>query len=182
MYERIKDATNTDVDSLTEDQKNSLDTQLQEFGVYMKKCAPFLKKTKDEMASYLTSKQHLIKAYSGTAASMAAYEDENLAEYVDRDPSKSVLNNADHGNMIESLKHTVENLRNPFTDLYHWVKGEIYDLSAFTATLTELKATADGVESMKNKIKQTKADVDNIQQGKKTMNTLFKNSGDVHTI
>ena len=162
MFERIKDATNTDIDSMTDEQKNQMDTQLQEFGVYMKKAAPFLKKMKDEMASYLTSKQHVIKAYSGTAATMATYEDENLGEYTSKDASKTILNNADHGNMIESLKHTVENIRNPFTDLYHWVKGEIYDLSAFTAALSELKGVADGVEAMKNKIKQTKADIDNI--------------------
>ena len=56
MFERIKDATNTDIDSMTDEQKNQMDTQLQEFGVYMKKAAPFLKKMKDEMASYLTSK------------------------------------------------------------------------------------------------------------------------------
>ena len=93
---------------------------------------------------------------------MATYEDENLGEYTSKDASKTILNNADHGNMIESLKHTVENIRNPFTDLYHWVKGEIYDLSAFTAALSELKGVADGVEAMKNKIKQTKADIDNI--------------------
>ena len=56
MYERIKNATNTEIDNLTEQDKNSLDTQLTEFGVYMKKAAPFLKKMKEEMAVYLTSK------------------------------------------------------------------------------------------------------------------------------
>lgn len=148
----------------------------------MKKAAPFLKKMKDEMAQYLTSKQHLIKSYGGMASGLTSYEDENLMFFVDRDGSKTVVNNADHGNMIESLKHTTDNLRNPFTDLYHWVKGEIYDLSAFQATLIELKTVGDGVEAMKNKIKQAKSDVENIQSGKKTMRTLTKNSGDVHTM
>jgi len=116
------------------------------------------------------------------ASSLTTYEEENLMFFVDKDSSKTVVNNAEHGNMIESLKHTTDNLRNPFTDLYHWVKGEIYDLSAFQATLIELKSVGDGVEAVRNKIKQTKSDVDNIQSGKKTMRTLTKGSGDVHSI
>lgn len=84
--------------------------------------------------------------------------------------------------MIESLKHTVDNLRNPFTDLYHWIKGEIYDMAAFTAALNELKAVQNNVDSIVKKIASGKSDVENIQAGKKTMNTLFKGSGDVHKI
>mmetsp|Transcript_47841 Transcript_47841/g.63258 ORF Transcript_47841/g.63258 Transcript_47841/m.63258 type:complete len:103 (+) Transcript_47841:802-1110(+) len=88
----------------------------------------------------------------------------------------------EHGNLIESLRHTVDNLRNPFTDLYHWVKGEIYDLAAFQAALNELKAAQTAVTTATKKIAQAKSDIENITHGKKTMNTLFKNSGDVHTI
>jgi len=35
------------------------------------------------------------------------------------------------------MRTTTDNLRNPFTDLYHWCKGEIYDLTAFTAAVKE---------------------------------------------
>lgn len=135
-----------------------------------------------DMASYLTKKQMLVKSYGGAAAGFALYEDNNLAYYADQNPSKMVMNNQDAGNLIESLKHTVDNLRNPFTDLYHWIKGEIYDMSAFTAALNELKKVQDSVESVTKKIAQSKSDVDNIQAGKKTMNTLFKGSGDIHKI
>ena len=93
------------------------------------------------------------------------------------------MNNLESGhNLIESLKHTVENLRNPFTDLYHWLKGEIYDLSAFTFALTEARNVQAGVESVIKKIAAAKSDVENIQAGKKTMSTMFKNTGDVHKI
>ena len=95
---------------------------------------------------------------------------------------KLVMNDQDTGNLTESLKHTVDNLRNPFTDLYHWLKGEIYDLSAFTAALTELKAVGAGVDSVTKKIATSKSSVESIQAGKKTMNTLFKGSGDIHKI
>ena len=64
--------------------------------------------------------------------------------------------------MIESLRHSVKNLRNPFTDLYHWVKGEIYDLSAFTCAVVELRNISSSVDSLKRKIESSKADIDNI--------------------
>jgi len=28
------------------------------------------------------------------------------------------------------MDHMVENLKNPYEEMYHWVKGEIYDLHA----------------------------------------------------
>ena len=157
-------------------------TQLDEFTVFIKKAAPFMKKMKEDMANYLTKKQMLIKAYAGTAAELAKYEDENLHFYVNQQTDQLVLINQDHQNLIESFKHTVDNLRNPFTDLYHWIKGEIYDMSAFNAALGELKAQAEAVTALKKKIAQGKTDMENIQAGKKTMSTMFKGTGDVHTI
>ena len=63
-----------------------------------------------------------------------------------------MISNHENGNLVESMKHTVENLRNPFTDLYHWVKGEIYDLAAFQVAVNELKSCADGVIAANKKI------------------------------
>jgi hypothetical protein len=37
-----------------------LDVQLTEFGVYIKKAEPFLKKMKEDMASYLSKKQGVL--------------------------------------------------------------------------------------------------------------------------
>jgi len=182
LYDRLKEATGCSVEDITDGDRNMLNTQLQEFQVYIKKAAPFLKKMKDDMATYLTKKQMLIKSYAGIAAGFSTYEEGNLTFYVDNEPSGLVMNNMDQGNLIESLRHTVDNLRNPFTDLYHWIKGEIYDLSAFQNALIELKNIGSNVESVTKKIASCKADIENIQAGKKTMNTLFKNTGDVHTI
>lgn len=124
----------------------------------------------------------LIKSYEGAATTLTQYEETNLTYYVDQQPDKLVMNNHEAGNLIESLKHTVENLRNPFTDLYHWLKGEIYDLNAFTVALQELKNVQAGVDSVVKKISGSKSNIENIQAGKKTMSTMFKNSGDVHKI
>ena len=78
-------------------------------------------------------------AYDGLNTNLSKYEEMNLAYYVDQNSQQLVFNNTENNNYTESLTHTVANLRNPFTDLYHWLKGEIYDLAAFTTSLNEVK-------------------------------------------
>ena len=77
------------------------------------------------------------------------------------------------------MLHTIENLRNPFTDLYHWVKGEIYDVDAFQAALAVREHVAKKVQELKKKNVNTQKDIESLNAGKKTMTTLFKSEGDV---
>jgi len=89
------------------------------------------------------------------------------------------LNANPEGGLQEAMRRTIENLRNPYTDLYHWVKGELYDLAAFTAALKEREFVSNSVKDINKKIATSKSDIENVTTGKKTMNTLFKNSNDV---
>ena len=138
-YDRLSVATNTYSDNITEDERKQLENIISEFQVYIKKANPFLKKLQSDIAKYLTNKQTLIKAYDGLNTNLTKYEEMNLAYYVDQNSQRLVFNNTENNNYTESLTHTVANLRNPFTDLYHWLKGEIYDLAAFTTSLNEVK-------------------------------------------
>ena len=152
LYQRLSGALNIDIEECSEQEKQTLTAQLLEFGVYMKKAAPFLKKMKDEMATYVTGKQAIFTSYGGVASTLTSYEEFNMNYYSSQNGSKLVISNHENGNLVENMKHTVENLRNPFTDLYHWVKGEIYDLAAFQVAVNELKSCADGVTSANKKI------------------------------
>ena len=66
--------------------------------------------------------------------------------------------------------------------MYHWVKGEIYDLAAFQIAINDLKTVHAAVDQLKKTIMGAKADIDNIAAGKKTMSTMFKSSGDVGSL
>lgn len=169
----------TDDAEMTEQDRDLLETQLAEFVVYVKKAEPFLKKLKEDLATYLSKKQNVMQSYAGLANNLTEYEEKNLGFYTDNNGSKLVINNSDNSNIIENMRHTIENLRNPFTDLYHWVKGEIYDLGAFNSALTERQTVKATVKSLKKKIIEAKADIEAVNAGKKTMNTMFKNSNDV---
>ena len=90
------------------------------------------------------------------------------------DVYKLVLNNPNDTALKESMLHTIENLRNPFTDLYHWVKGEIYDMNAFMAALAVRDHVAKKVQELKKKNVNTAKDIESLNAGKKTATTLFK--------
>mmetsp|Transcript_26543 Transcript_26543/g.35503 ORF Transcript_26543/g.35503 Transcript_26543/m.35503 type:complete len:206 (-) Transcript_26543:147-764(-) len=118
-------------------------------------------------------------SYASTQNILAEYEENNLRFYTDNQADKLVMRNTDSNQLLENMRYTVEKLRNPFTDLYHWIKGEIYDLNAFSIAIKERATVQQNIKDIKKKIETTKSDIDSVTQGKKTMGTLFKNTGDV---
>lgn len=45
--------------------------------------------------------------------------------------------------LINSMNEGVKKLRNPYIDVYHWVKGELYDLESMKDVFTGWKAILD---------------------------------------
>ena len=179
LYDRLKEATMTDDSTLTHQDRDYLDNVLTEFMVYIKKAEPFMKKLKDDLATYLSKKQQVLMAHAGMQNILTDYEQLNLTFYSDNKVAGLVFLNEDGDNLSVSMRHTVEKLRNPFTELYHWLKGEMYDIAAFSMALKERATVKANLADLKKKVISAKADIEHVTQGKKTMNTLFKNSNDV---
>jgi hypothetical protein len=55
------------------------------------------------------------------------YEEFNLHCYTDNDPNKYLFRN---DIFKDSKALMLDNMKNPMEEMYHWVKGEIYDLQA----------------------------------------------------
>ena len=179
LYERLKEATGTTEDDCDQKEKEQIEAALTELAVFIKKIEPFLKQLKADLAGFLSKKQAVMQCYAGTAKILTDYEDLNLAQYTDLDAHKLVINSPESQNLKESMLHTLENLRNPFTDLYHWVKGELYDLSAMKTLLEQRVKIGARTKELKKKLESTQADIDSINAGKKTVTTIFKNANDV---
>ena len=56
LFERLQNAIMVDPESLSQQEKNVLDSQLLDFQVFLKKANTFLKKMKNDVAGYLTNK------------------------------------------------------------------------------------------------------------------------------
>lgn len=48
----------------------------------------------------------------------------------------------------------VDNLKNPFEEMYHWCKGETYDIQALVGAIT----ARDNIEKAQKKLEQKKKD------------------------
>lgn len=178
MYERMKEATAVNEMQYDLTQREAFNSALTDAAFYVKKLDPFLKNLKTEMTYNMSHKANSINNYKVFMALLNKYEEQNLAMYVDNDPNKMLLNNTDNQEIKDQMTHTVENLKNTFTDLYHWSKGEIYDLSALKAAIEAREGYVKNDKKLQQKKKDTQKDLDNVTAGKKSMRTLLKNQSD----
>ena len=68
----------------------------------------------------------------------------------------------------------VNGLRNPYIELYHWVKGELYDLYSVVEALRERNYVGSAIRDVKKKISATQADIGKLNDGKKSLTSMFK--------
>ena len=85
IFERLKEATQTDETEVEVMTKEQYEASLTDLGLFVKKIEPFLKQLKTDLASFLSKKQQVMQCYAGTAKVLTDYEDLNLAHYTDLD-------------------------------------------------------------------------------------------------
>lgn len=98
--------------------------------------------------------------------------------YTDNQSSWLIFNSPDGQELKEHLIRTAGGLRNPYIDIYHWCKGEMYDILALQACIrsrTEVEAQLNEVVQKK---KSTQETIDDMAAGKTTSSTLFKSKDD----
>ena len=72
--------------------------------------------------------------------------------YVDSNASKLIVGDINNTEIKDKMVDMVDQLKNPFNDLYVWVKGEIYDINA----MLEAIGARDNLDQMKIKLDQKK--------------------------
>ena len=80
--------------------------------------------------------------------------------------------------MNDNVKEMADSLRNPYFNLYHWCKGEIYDIEALTNAVNIIDRIKIRIAENEKKKRATQGDLDNITTGRKTVTTMFKNAND----
>lgn len=73
-------------------------------------------------------------------------------------------------------------LRNPYIDLYHWIKGELYDIEAMRNAIKARTDCMERLRGLEGKKRDTQKDLESVSTGKTTVTTLFKNSSDAGTM
>ena len=71
-----------------------------------------------------------------------------------------------------------DSLKNPYFNLYHWCKGELFDIVSVNNALTAKDAIHSKINKNEKKKQSRQDDLDNVTSGRKTVKTIFKNQGD----
>lgn len=125
------------------------------------------------------AKQRSIQAYGEMTKFTQRYEELNMQNYSNMDAQALIFQNPSNEELRNALQITGQNLRNPYIELYHWVKGELYDIEAMRNSVASRNAVMDKLRQLEGKKRDTQKDIESIQSNKKTATTLFKNSSDV---
>ena len=76
------------------------------------------------------------------------------------------------------MEHMVDNQKNPFEEMYHWCKGEIYDIKSIMAAISQKEQLEKIVKKTESVKSNTQSDLESVNQGRKTIRTIFKNEKD----
>ena len=116
------------------------------------------------------------------------YEEINLSTYVDGATNRMVFQNesAKAEGATETTKEQYtqmcDSLKNPYFNLYHWCKGELFDIEAVANSLMTKDKLHGRIGAAEKKKRSTQADLDNITTGRKTITTIMKNKNDTGTM
>ena len=80
------------------------------------------------------------------------------------------------------MDHLVDNLKNPFDEMYIWCKGELYDLQALQDAVEAREGVEKNIKKFEQKKRDLQTDLENVQNGKKSVRTIFKNAGDTNSM
>ncbi len=78
------------------------------------------------------------------------------------------------------MQHMVENMKNPYDEMYHWIKGEMYDIQALTTAIAGRDSVDKNLNKMEKKKTNTQSDLEHVNTGKKSIRTIFKSDKDTN--
>ena len=178
MIEKFREVTEVNERSYDFADRERLSQVVAEFSIYAKKVLIQMKAMKKSLSNFRDVRMQSIANNRVLNTLLDKYEDLNITCYTDNNPDKLVLNNPEHKQLKEQMEHMVDNQKNSFDQMYHWCKGEIYDIKAVVNAINQKDAFEKMLKKTESKKSNTEADLDNVNAGKKTIRTIFKDEKD----
>jgi hypothetical protein len=145
------------------------------YAVFIKKILPCLKSIITTIKPMITERDDENSNFQTIIDFMSKYEEGALVEYADGEADKLVVGNALNPIYIETAEDVCEKLKNPYTDYYYWVKGEIYDVQALSESIEALNRIRKQKAKLKSKIHSNEQTLEKMKSGKITLKTIFSN-------
>jgi hypothetical protein len=128
MIERYRDTFFINENKYDLEDINRFTNMLVEFTYFSKKVVAMLKNFKRMVETSRSNMNTSIANYKIIMCLMEKYEDLNLHNYADGNEMKLVITDANRQSFKKSTDKLINSYQNPYHELYHWIKGEIYDI------------------------------------------------------
>jgi hypothetical protein len=130
LIESLRDITNVQERNYDFADKERFNNVVAEFSIYDKKVLAQMKVMKKNLSQFREVRLQSICNNRVLQTLFDKYEDLNMTNYTEGKQELLVLNNPESSKMKESMDHMIDNQKNSFDHMYHWCKGEIYDIKA----------------------------------------------------
>jgi len=164
--------------------KERMESACKEFMQFAKQVIPVLKGMQKTIAGYMNNRSLAVAQYRGFLGILNKYENLNLNQYTQADVSKVVF--GDLAANAETVKANIDKfnggIKNPYFNLFHWVRGEIFDIEAVVEAMKHREAQQSNIIKNEKKKVNTQQNLDNVVAGRKSVKTLFKNQNDAGTM
>lgn len=150
--ERLHRATNINERDHDLTEKEKFNNTIIDFTYFAKKVIPQLKAMKKAVQNFKVQKNTAIANYKILLNFLDQYEELNLTQYTGKKTDRLVIGDPKNKELKDQMDHMVENLKNPYEEMYHWCKGEIYDLQA----LGDAVASKENIEKTLKKLETKK--------------------------
>ena len=130
LIESLREITNVQERNYDFADKERYNNVVAEFSIYAKKVLLQMKAMKKSLSSFREVRLQSICNNRVLQTLFDKYEDLNMTNYTEGKQELLVLNNPESSKIKEQMDHMIDNQKNSFDHMYHWCKGEIYDIKA----------------------------------------------------
>ena len=113
--------------------------------------------------------------YSAVINMLSFYEKESLSNFVNNDENKLVFFNMKNQELCENIGNAQKQMINPYDRLYSAITDDYLNSEAMTEALEGLKNLQDAYNKLNKSLSNINIELSELQAGKGTMKSLFKN-------
>ena len=113
--------------------------------------------------------------YSAVINMLSFYEKESLSNFVNNDENKLVFFNMKNQELCENIGNAQKQAINPYDRLYSAITDDYLNSEAMTEALEGLKNLQDAYNKLNKSLSNINIELSELQAGKGTMKSLFKN-------
>ncbi len=147
---------------------------IMDFQAYIRKVVSVMEIQKKQLKEMIKTREDQDKNYKSVMGCLMKYEDQNVEYFSDSDLTKRILTHPSAGDMKERLDNTAKGWKNPYKDIYIWLKGELLDIKGIQDAIIGRDTVVKLQISTEQKKRNDQTELEKLNLGKATIKSFFK--------